>query len=206
MAVTLLGIKNPLIIQEGLGAIAVMKDPVPESYLSSTAQTWLKNSFVYTSGTGASVVLNGLATNGTVIYGQAPHAAFGGPAATVGAVPPASLFGNGGPDTTPLHYPFDVKERIIEINIANNSASGATIGTTSGVAWDGSGTNGVALAPGQQYGVIVPTSGAYAKMTFLDVTNTTNKLFEIVRLAPNELTDANSGRIQVKVIPTIIQG
>lgn len=183
-------IRNPFIIQEdGANEPSVQKDPVPEN---STTQVWLDNGLVYTSGTGASVVLNGLATAGTVIYGQSPDAAKG----TGSLVVPNALFGNN-------HYPFDVRNRIIEINI---SGSQATIGTSSGATYAGGGTNGVALAPGQQYGVLTPTTGTYANVNFLDVSNTSQKLFEIVRLAPNRATTDNNPRVWIKVIPTVIQG
>lgn len=184
-------ITQPFIRMEGQGAVAVQKDAVTEA----ASQTWLAGSLVYTSGTGASVVLNGLASAGTVIYGQSPDSAVGSGA----SVPPSRLFGT-------LHYPFDVRDRILEINIANTSASGAQTGTTSGVTWAGGGTSGVALAPGQQYGVVVPTSGSYAGMQFMDVTNTTQKLFEIVALAPGQATTDNNPRVWVKVIPTVLQG
>lgn len=201
--VTLLGIRQPFIRQEGLGAIAVQKDPVPENYNGgSNVQAWLKDSFVYTSGTGASVVLNSLATNGTVIYGQAPAAALGSPAASV---PPRHLFGVGGADNMGLHYPFDVRDRIIEMNLASTTL--ASIGTVNGASWAGGGTDsGPAIAAGQQYGVIVPTSGTYNKINFIDVKNTTNKLFEIVALAPGEIATSANSRVWAKVISSVIQG
>lgn len=175
--------------EEAYNGVPVQKDPVVEN---GTSQTWLKSSFVFTSGTGASVVLNGLATAGTVIYGLAPASAVG----TGATNPPATLFGN-------THYPFDPRDRIFAINI---SGSQATIGTTNGATWAGGGTNGVALAPGQQYGNLTPTSGTYANINFLDVSNTTQKVYEIVRLDPGNLTSDNNPRVWVKVIPTVIQG
>lgn len=186
-------ISGPSIWQGAGYGVEVMKDPVVEA----SSQAWPKSSFVYTSGTGASVVLNGLATAGTVIYGLAPAVAVGTGAVT----PPNTLFGT-------THYPFDVRERIIAMNI---SGSQATIGTTSGATWTGSGTNGVALAAGQQYGVLVPTSGTYKGLGFVDVSNTTQKLFEIVAIFPSTgsatiATSDNNTRVLVKVIPTVIQG
>jgi hypothetical protein len=116
-------IRNPFIIQEhGSNLPSVQKDAVPEN---GTSQTWLANGLVYTSGTGASVVLNGLATAGTVIYGQSPDAATG----TGSRVVPNALFGAN-------HFPFDCRNRIIEINI---SGSQGTIGTTSGATYAGGG-------------------------------------------------------------------
>lgn len=189
-------IGQPWIIQEaGSNQPTVQKDAWPEAGSSN----WLKGSFVYTSGTGASTVLNKLASAGTVIYGQSPDAAKGVVAPSIALQPPNSLFGL-------LHYCFDPRDRIFEMNIANASASGAQTGTTSGVTWAGGGTSGVALAPGQQYGVVVPTSGTYVNVQFIDVTNTTQKLFEIVRLAPGVSVDDNNPRVWARVISTVIQG
>lgn len=189
MALTALGIKQVNIVQEGQGAVAVQKDAVTEA----TSQTWLAGSLTYTSGTGASMVLNGLATDGVLVYGMSPDSAVG----TGSSVPPARLFGT-------QHYPFDVRDRILEIN----AISGTNIATivSAGVTWAGGGTGGVALAAAQQYAVFVPTSGTYTNINFLDVDDTTNKLFEIVSLAPNQSTADGSPRVWVKVIPTKIQG
>lgn len=186
-------IAMPFIIQEeGSNQPTVQKDAVPEN---GTSQTWLQGAFVYTSGTGASTVLNGLATAGTVIYGQSPDNAIG----TGSTVVPNRLFGSN-------HFCFDVLGRVFEINIASATAGQAVIGTTNGVTWAGGGTNGVALAPGQQYGVLVPTTGTYNNYQFLDVNNTTQKLFEIVALPPYSATTDNNARIWVRVISTVTQG
>lgn len=191
MAVSII-IAGPIIREESGAGIPVQKDPVTEA----SSMAWPKSAFVYTSGTGASVVLNGLATAGTVIYGLAPAAAIG----TGKSTPPDALFGL-------THYPFDVRDRIIEMNI---SGSQATIGTASGATFAGGGTNGVALAPGQQYGVLVPTSGTYKGIAFVDVSNTTQKVFEIVSIAQNSqyviATTDNNTRVWVKVIASVIQG
>lgn len=115
--------------------------------------------------------------------------------------PPQALFGLN-------HFPFDVRDRFLEINASNASASGANIGLTTGVTWNGGGTSGVALAPGQQYGLIRLTSGIYAGYQMLDVTNTTQKFFEIVDLSQRgggQSKDDNNPRLIVKVIPTLIQ-
>lgn len=179
-------IAMPEIREEGQGAIAVQKDPIAEG----TTQTWLANSLVYTSGTGASVVLNKCATDAVLCFGLAPQAAVGSGTATALVVPPNYLFGRN-------HYPFDVRDRIIEMNIVGTIG---TMGTTSGAAWDGTGTSGVALAPGQQYAILCPTSGTYNGFQFVDVTDTTNKLVEIVALAPNQATSDNNPRVWVKII------
>lgn len=185
-------IAAPYIRQEdGANEPSVQKDPQMEA----SSQAWIAGALVYTSGTGASVVLNELATAGTLIYGQSPDSAVG----SGDTKPPNRLFGL-------LHYCYDVRNRIIEINIASATATSSTIGTTSGVTWAGGGTNGVALAVGQQYGVMNPTSGTYKGVQFLDVNNTTQKLFEIVALPPGVATTDNNPRIWVRAITTILQG
>lgn len=181
----------PEIRAEGLGAVAVQKDAVVEA----SSQTWLAGALCYTTAALGVVSLNGVISAGTVIYGQSPDSAVGSGAST----PPSRLFGLN-------HFCFDVRDRILEINIANTSASGANTGGANGVTWAGGGTSGVALAPGQQYGIVVPTSGTYQGYQFLDVTNTSQKLFEIVALAPNQAITDNNPRVWVKVISTVIQG
>lgn len=178
-------------MEHGSNSPAVQKDPVTEAGSSS----WLAGSLCYTSGTGASTVLNVVATDGVLCYGQSPDSAVG----TGLSTPPNRLFGT-------QHYCFDLRDRIIEINVANSSASGAQTGTSSGVTWAGGGTGGVALAPGQQYGLIKPTSGTYEKYQFIDVSDTTNLLFEIVALAPGQSVNDNNPRVWAKIIPTKIQG
>lgn len=189
-------IMQPFIREESGGNNpAVQKDPLPEASGLTSTTGWLPGSFVYTSGTGASVVLNKLGTAGTVVYGQSPD----GSVNTATPVLPTKLFGLN-------HYPFDVRDRIIEINI---TGSAATIGTTNGATYAGGGTNGVALAAGQQYGVVLGT-GSFLNYQLLDVSNTTQKVFEIVGLAntpqnPQTTTD-NNPRVLVKVIASVLQG
>lgn len=170
----------------------VMKNPITEA----SSQNWFAGSFVYTTGTGASTVLNVVPTAGTLIYGQCPDAAIG----TGSSVPPAALFGT-------QHYPWDPTDCEFEVSITS-AANIALTGTTSGVTWAGGGTGGVALAPGQKYGLVRDASGAYNGMQFLDVDNTTaaQALFIIVRLSPNNTTTDNNPRVIVKINPTLIQG
>lgn len=185
----------PTLWQESGFGVPVQKEPITEK----SATSWLAGSFVVRTGTGASVVLEPVISAGTLIYGQSPDVAFmGGLALTVAPTPPTALFGFN-------HYPFDPRDRIFSINIANASASGATIGVNTGVSYLGDGTNGVALAPGDQYGIVRPTSGAYVGVQFLDVTNTTQKVFEIVGVDPRNIPGCASTRVLVKVIPTVIQ-
>lgn len=185
-------INVPFIRQEdGANEPTVQKDAFPEA----SSQAWLAGALLYTSGTGASVVLNELATAGTVMFGQSPDSAVG----SGDTKPPSRLFGSN-------HYCFDIRNRILEMNIASATAGIGTIGTSSGVTWAGGGTNGVALAVGQQYGVINPTSGVYKGMQMIDVNNTTQKLFEIVALPPGTPTTDNNPRIWVRAITTVLQG
>lgn len=172
----------------------VQKDPVTEA----NTQAWLAHSFVQTSGTGAAVALQRCASAATAIYGFSVDAAKGTGTAAALLTPPFTLFGL-------LHYCFDPRDRIFEINATNGSASGANIGAT-GVTYAGGGTGGVALAVGQQYGILTMTSGTYSGYQTLDVTNTTQKVFEIVALAPGQLTTDNNPRLWVKVIASVIQG
>lgn len=184
-------IAAPFIVSElGVNSSAVQKAAVTEA----ASMAWPANSFVYTSGTGASVVLNACASDATACYGLCPDSAVGSGSSVV----PNRLFGT-------QHYPFDCRDRVIEINAVGSSASGANIGTTNGVTWAGGGTGGVALAPGQQYGLIVPTSGTYVGVNFLDVTETTAKMFEILSLAPGQATTDNNPRVWVKILEAMTQ-
>lgn len=192
-------IAMPFIRQEaGSNQPAVMKDGVPE--INGTS--WLPQTLVYTSGTGVNTVLNPCATGAVLCYGQAPGASKG-----TNIRPPDHLFGTAvvGANTLAVHFPFDVRDRILEIN-ASHAANFALTGTASGVTWAGGGTGGVALAAGQRYGIMRPTSGTYLNYQFLDVSNVATPLFEIVALAPNQAAGDNNPRLWVKVIPTLIQG
>lgn len=185
-------IGSPTLWEEHQASVPVQKDPIIEKASTS----WFAGSFVVRTGTDVNVVLEPVITDGVLVYGQSPDAAFGTSAAPT---PPTGLFGLS-------HYPFDVRDRIFSINISDSSASGARIGVNTGVNYNGDGTSGVALAPGQQYACIRPTSGTYSGVQFLDVTDTTNKVFEIVGFDPRgKATDA-SCRVLVKIIPTTIQG
>lgn len=189
------------------GNSPVMQQPgVPEA----ASQNWLRSTLVQITGTGADVRLQRAAAAATALYGLAPQAATtqgvasGSPTQGILIQPPQSLF-----STT--HYPQNLRGVLLEINISNGSLSGANIGATTGVTYAGGGTGGVPLAPGQQYGLITLTSGTYNKYQLLDVTNTTQKLFEIVQLAPSwggvaQTTTDNNPRVWVKLIDSVLQG
>lgn len=197
----LIGIQMPFIRQED--RICVQKDAVPEA----ATQTWLAGSLVFTSGTGASVVLTKAATAQPLIYGQSPDASKGSATSAELLRPPFALFGLN-------HFCFDLRDRILEINISNDSASGATLGTANGPTWAGGGTNGVALAPGFFGRIVTPTSGTYVNYQFFDVgatvpasaTLVATHIFEVIALAPGQSVNDNNPRIYVKVIEARIQG
>lgn len=188
----------PFIIQESASNNpAVQKDAVPEA----AAQNWLPQSLVFTSGTGSAVVLNVVPTAGTLVYGLSPDGAKGTTSPAIALQPPQALFGLN-------HFPFDLRDRILEINAVSGTAGNAVIGTANGVTWAGGGTNGVALAPGQKYGCFRASAGTYDKIQFLDVNNTTaaQQLFEIVALAPNQAVGDQNPRVWVKIVEDKIQG
>lgn len=194
-------ISMPFIRQED--RICVQKDAVPEA----ATQVWLAGSLVFTSGTGASTVLTKAATGQALIYGMSPDPAKGSGTNVNLLKPPFALFGLN-------HFPFDLRDRIIEINIANDSASGATVGTVNGPTWAGGGTNGVALAPGFFGRIVTPTSGTYLDYQFFDVgptvpasaTKVATHIFEIVALAPGKSVTDNNPRVYVKLLEERLQG
>lgn len=199
-------IAMPFIVQEGPGhGICVQKDAVPEA----ATQVWLAGALVFTSGTGASVVLNKAAASQALIYGQSPDASKGSGTVANLLKPPFALFGLN-------HFPFDLRDRILEINVADDSLAGATIGLTTGPTWAGGGTNGQALAPGMFGRLIVPTSGTYLDYNFFNAhnagvapastTQAATHIFEIIALAPGQSVNDNNPRIWVKLAENRIQG
>lgn len=191
----LITVAQPYLRAEGPSANSqtVQKDPLAEA----ASQTWLANSFVQVTGT-APGTLQRCAAAATTIYGLARDAAKGSTTAAALLVPPFTLFGLN-------HYVFDPRDRIFEMSLTNGSLSGANIGAN-GVTYAGGGTGGVAIAPGQQYGILTMTSGTYSGYQTVDVTNTTQKVFEIVALAPGQLTTDANPRVWIKVIASVIQG
>ncbi len=191
-------IAQPFIIQEGQSnSPCVQKDAVPEI----AASNWLAGSLVFTSGVGAAVVLNVVPTAGTLVYGQSPDAAKVSTTPAELLKPPFALFGLN-------HFPFDLRDRIVEVNAVSGTAGNAVIGTANGVTWAGGGTNGVALAPAQKYGLFRASAGTYNLMQFLDVNNTVaaQQIFEIVALAPNQSVNDNNPRVWTKIVEDKIQG
>lgn len=187
-------IGNPTLWQEHGPEVPVQRDPLVEK----AATSWFAGSFVVRTGTDVNVVMEPVISAGVSIWGFCPDAAFSAGATISAPTPPTGLFGLS-------HYVFEASDRIYSMNISDSSATGARIGLNTGVNYQGDGTSGVALAPGQQYGMVRPTSGTYKDVQFIDVTNTTQKLFTIVGLDPrSKITDATC-RVLVKVIGTVIQ-
>lgn len=176
----------------------------------AAAQSWLAMSLVQIAASGGNQTLIVAPAAATVVYGLAPSAAAG----TGGVLtPPDNLFRGTNPVTgtaAKIHFPFDLRDVILEMTLSNGSLSGANLGAN-GVTYAGGGTNGVAIVVGAQYGLVTLTSGTYNKYQFVDVQNTTQKVFEIVGLAPSAygvaqtVTD-NNPRVLVKVIPAALQG
>lgn len=191
-------ISNPFIRNfGGVNQCAVQLPPVTEA----ATQNWLKGSFVQTTGTGASVVLQVCPTAATAVYGVSPDGAKGTTSPSIALQPPNALFGL-------RHYPFDISEALIEVNAVSGTAGDAVIGTANGVTWNGGGTNGVALAPGLQRGLWRAATGIGALMHFFDVNNSTagQEFFEIVSIAPGMALTDNNPRILVKIVAARIQG
>lgn len=184
----------------GSGAPFVQKGKIAEA----AAQTWLASSLVRIAAAVGVQTLEkcpqSTGASSRLVYGLSPDSSIGTGGATT---PPARLFQN-------FHYPYDLRDVILEMTLSNNSLSGANLGAN-GVTFAGGGTGGVAVAIGRQCGLITLTSGTFNNYQFVDVTDTTNVVFEIVGLAPKAfgvkqtVTD-NNPRVLVKVLPASLQG
>ena len=167
----------PVVYQEGANNMSTQKGPITDGGNSFTA-----SSLVVV--TAAALVL--VATAGTAIYGLSPDSSH-----LSTDVPPTALFGQN-------HYPFDLKGRTLILN-----ATDGTVGHI-GTANDGSYTS-LGLAVGQQFGILTPTTGAYAGYQLLDTSNTTQKLFTVVGIHPQSATTDINPRVLVKVLDSAIQ-
>lgn len=164
--------------------------------LEAAGQSWVGNTLVQIAGSGVATTIQRAAAAATVLAGLVTTNAFG--TASV-PMPPQAL------TQSKDHLVSTLKDAILEISVTDASASGANNGAT-GVTWAGGGTNGVALAVGQQYGLLLITSGVSNNIQTLNVQNTTQKVFEIVGIKPGvSLTEPNP-RVLVKVIASAIQG
>lgn len=204
-------VKMPSIFQEGpsSNSPSVQKDPILEAGAPDstgtprgTVQSWLAGSLVQevmiaTAHRRLQRTPGGGAAPATLVYGMSPDAAKVSTTPASLLQPPNALFGLN-------HYCFDVRDRILEINIG--TATDANLGTNVGVTYNGGGTGGVALEPGAKYGLRVVAAGVYTGIQILNVADTTNLVLEVVGIAPDKNPDNNSSRIMAKVIPTVIQG
>lgn len=175
----------------------------------AAAQDWLAMTLVKIAASGGNQTLTRCVSTDVLVYGLAPSAAAGSGTLT----PPDNLFRGVNPVTgtaAKIHFPFDLRDVILEMTLSNGSASGANLGAT-GVTFAGGGTNGVAIAVGNQFGLVTLTSGTYNKYQFVNVQDTATKMFEIVGLAPSAFNVAqtvndNNPRVLVKIIPAALQG
>ena len=167
----------PVIYQEGSNNLASQKGPITDG-----GNVFAAGSLVVV--TAAALVL--VATAGTAVYGQSPDSSH-----LSTDVPPTALFGQ-------MHYPFDLKGRTLVMNVTDGTVG--HIGTTS----DGSWTS-LSLAVGSQFGIVTPTTGAYAGYQLVDQSNTTQKMFTVVGLHPQSATTDINPRILVKMIDSVLQ-
>jgi len=150
--------------------------------VSDSTNTFLASTLVRL----ASGVLILVATDDVTVYGITPDVSH---AAT--ELPPAALFGEN-------HYVFDLLGAEIEINIAALSANAPVIGASAKTIAD--------IAIGGQYAIATATSGIYAGYQFLDPTDTTNKLFQVIAIADGMATGDYNPRVRCKILPSCIQG
>lgn len=168
----------PIIMPElkrQFGNMNVQRPPVSDS-----TNTFLARSFVYLS----SGVLAVIASDGVLCYGQTPDASH--------LVTDQFLTAPFGEN----HYVFSPLDAEFEINVGV-AATALVIGASA--------QQPSAVTIGGQYGIDTATTGAYAGYQFLDPTDTTNKLFEVVGFVDGVLTDDYNGRVRVKIIPSTIQ-
>lgn len=149
--------------------------------LGDGSNSFIKSSLVYIS----SGVLAAVATDGVLVYGMSPD----GSHTSGQKFPEGAPFGE-------LHYPFDLNDVVLQIQVTDGSATFGSGGPT----W-----TGASLAVGNKYALIRPTSGSQSGMQFLDSSDTTNTLFEVVGLHPQSATDDKNPLVLVKVLPTKIQ-
>lgn len=155
---------------------AVQKEP-----LSDGANAFLAKSLVKI----ATGVLAAVATGDVVCYGQ--------------SLDPSHAAAEKWPEGAPFgeqHYPLDLADVILAVQMTNNAATFGASGPT----WTGSG-----VTVGGKYGLIRPTSGDQASMQFLNYQNTTNLFFEIVALHPEMAVDDQNPLVLVKLLPAVLQ-
>lgn len=179
----------PLLLPElvrQFGNMNVQKPPVTDG-----GNTFLAKALVYITA-GA---LAAIPTDGVLCYGQTPDKSH-----TATELPPEILprpIGEG-----ELHYPLSLLDAEFEINLAALSANAPVMGATAQTL--------AAVAIGGVYGIATATSGPYAGFQFLDPTEVTATLFQVVAIPANpdgtpQATDDYNPRVRVKIIPAKIQ-
>lgn len=166
-------------LREEIGTnLDVMRPVIP----ASATNTFLQNALVK----NVSGELKVCVTAETLVWGQAPCPSF-----PSGTRPPTSMFGNS-------VWAWDLSKAQLEINTGKANGTDVTIGTST--------TNSPgAVTVGTAYGILVPTTGTYAGVPFLDPTNTTNLVFRVAGFKPGvDPTDYN-GRLFVTLVPAALQ-
>ena len=148
-----------------------------------------KSIVVYTGG-----YLAAIATQAVLACGISPDASH---AAGVVSVPDALK--------ADRHWPFDLTGAQLLINIAHPNGTDIYVGAAQSAKQLSDATIGTS------YGVVVPTTGTYAGIPCLDVTNTTQLLFKVIdkplQLDPltKQTSTTYNAQVLVEVLPACIQ-
>lgn len=133
----------------------------------------------------ATGVLATLATGDVVIYGQTPDKSH-----LSTDRPPDALYGEN-------HWPFDLAGVQFDINVGHANGTDVTIGASAKTPAD--------VTLGSQYGILVPTTGVYAGVPFLDPTNTSTKLFRVISKVDGVAETDQNGKVRAQLIGSVIQ-
>jgi hypothetical protein len=168
----------PSLIQERGTNMDVQRSPIP----ADSGQAFKIGALVK-NVSGEAVVC---VTAETLVWGQTPTDAFAD-----GTRPPTSLYNN-------LVYAFDLQNAVLEINTGKANGTDVTLGTST--------TNSAgACTIGTSYGILVPTTGTYAGVPFLDPTNTTNDVFTVTGYIAGQDNDDYNSRLYAKLVAAAIQ-
>lgn len=138
----------------------------------------------------ASGALALVATDDVVCYGQTPDKSH----ASTDTVPETLPRGPGEGEN---HYVFSPLDAEFEINLGSLSGTAIVTGASAAKPAD--------VVIGGVYGIATPTTGTWAGFQFLDPTETTATLFQVVGFVDGVLSDDQNGRVRVKIIPSKIQ-
>jgi hypothetical protein len=147
--------------------------------------TWPNNTFVYLNGSG---LLLPVATAGVSLYGWS-H----GPSTLTTDVPPVGLPQPG------VCFPFDASGSVFVLSVTDAAVDTATTGTPA------SAPALSAVTIGGQYGIIVPTAGTLTGIQMLNISDTTNKLFTVIDVYPNQASTDLNPLVLCQVISTCLQ-